>query len=148
MQQRKINITANLDRLRVPHCRKMAQISAPFLLQCLPQPGCRRGCVRQASVAPQHHLIGSQPSREWEIVSLKIGCPLFWLSPRPSLRKGTGLAVQGKTSRKAAASVEGAGRYFWRWRSGMGCYRGDAQHRAGGSLPDLPLLGKSNFHHL
>lgn len=36
---------------------------------------------RQASVASRHHLIGTHPSREWEIVSLKIGCLLFWLSP-------------------------------------------------------------------
>lgn len=57
----------------LPACRKMAQISAPLLLQGL--------CCKQASIAPRHHLVGTQHDREWEIVSLKIGCPLLWLSP-------------------------------------------------------------------
>lgn len=38
-------------------------------------------CSLSALVTPPHHLIGTRPSREWEIVSLKIACPLFWLAP-------------------------------------------------------------------
>lgn len=107
----------------------MSQISAPFLHH------------KQASVTPPHHLIGTQPSREWEIVSLKIGCPLVWLSP-PSLHpplKGTRLAVQGKTSRKAAAT-ERAGRCFWR-----GSHRVMPSTAQGGwSLP-APCFWKESF---
>lgn len=45
---------------------------------------CSLSAAQPGERHPPRHLIGTQPSREWEIASLKIGCPLLWLSP-PSI---------------------------------------------------------------
>lgn len=87
---------------------------------------------RQASVARRHHLIGTQPSREWEIVSLKIGCPLFWLSPPSVPPQRHRAAGPGKNIQKNSSLSGGSRVVFLEVRSGMGCYQGDAEHRTRG----------------
>lgn len=82
----------------LPANRTMAQIPIP-----LPSRGCtadRRALSRDTT----------QPAREWEIVSLKIGCPVLWLSP-PSVPRAQGWRFSRKQPEKQW--------YFWRWRSGM-----------------------------
>lgn len=104
---------------------------------------------RRASVTPPRHLIGTRPSREWEIGSLKIGCPLFWLSPPsippPRHKAGSpGRAMQKRVSPSRTSWEVPLDREVR-----MGSCRGDAKHSTGGRcLPALLLLGKSDFQHL
>lgn len=103
-------------------------------------------CISQASVTPPHHLIGTRPSREWEIVSLKIGCPLFWLSPPsnpPSKAGSPGKNIQKSSSLSrelwGASGERGSGWWNIRW-----CR---AQHR--GTDPCLlSFFWERDFQHL
>lgn len=72
-----------------------------------PFPSCSRGCTADRRALS---CDTTQPAREWEIVSLKIGCPLLWLS-LPSVPRAQGWRSSRKQPEKQW--------YFWRWRSGM-----------------------------
>lgn len=104
---------------------------------------CSLSAAQTGERHPPRHLIGTQPSREWEIVSLKIGCPLLWLSP-PSIPPSKAQGWQSRekhpqeqqpcrVSREVLLETEGQDREAAGW-----C---QAQHRLW-SLPALLLLGK------
>lgn len=101
---------------------------------------------RQASVTLPHHLIGTQPSREWEIGSLKIGCPLFWLSP-PSIPPPRHKAGSpGKTIQKSISPSRASREVPLEREVRMGSCGGDAKHSTGGLVPACPpASGKESF---
>lgn len=99
----------------------------------------------QTGITPPHHLIGTRPSREWEIVNLKIGCPLFWLSP-PSSPASKAQGSPGKNIQKSS-SLSGESQEVLLEREGQhGEPSGDARHSTGGLvLACPPASGKEGF---
>lgn len=109
-QMQRWKLTADLDR----HWDPPSLQEGGSNLRSSPAPGAVLQTGEHRPATPPHwhpacQGVGdSQPkNRLSSALALPSLCP--W---------GTGLAVQWKTTRKAA---EGAGQYFWRWRSGTQC---------------------------